>query len=486
MSSRLYEVFQETARRQPQQPAILGPGNTSITYAQLDQAIRETAARLRHFGVHEGDCAGLHFASGTDYIVLTYALWSCGACVVPIATELAAAEKAGVLQEIAVDHLVSDGGKAAFADPYRRGEQVSVSEAAAISAIASPCLRPIEYDSIDAAFIRFTSGTTGSSKGVVLSHATVLDRIAAANEVLHIGPKDRVLWLLSMAYHFTVSIVSYLTHGAAIVLPDNHFAEAVVTACRRRGATLMYASPAHWALLADYRDAAPIDTLRLAVSTTTSLEHETAEKFHRQYGLPLSQALGIIEIGLPCINVDFAATKCDSVGRVLPAYELRLDDVGLDGNLRRILFRGKGMLDAYYRPWRPRDQILSDGWFDTGDIGELDADGCLLVRGRSKDVISVMGVKYFPQEVEAVLMAHPAVAAAGVFAEHDRRRGDVPYARVVCRPDMERAGLEQELRTWCRRRLAFYKVPQAIKIVDDLPRTASGKILHRQAEGASR
>ena len=118
--------------------------------------------------------------------------------------------------------------------------------------IRSPCSRPAEFDRLHAAFIRFTSGTTGTSKGVVLSHETIRDRIEAANEALAIGPEDRVLWLLSMAYHFTVSIVSYLTFGATIVLPANHFAAAVVAACRRHQATLIYASPTHWALLADY------------------------------------------------------------------------------------------------------------------------------------------------------------------------------------------------------------------------------------------
>ena len=103
-----------------------------------------------------------------------------------------------------------------------------------------------------------------------------------------------------------------------------------------------------------------------------------------------------------------------------------------------------------------------------------------------EDVISVMGVKFFPQEVETVLTAHPAVAAAGVFAEPDRRRGDVPYVRVVCRPGVDRSGLERELRNWCRQRLAFYKIPQSIEFVDSLPRTASGKIVHRQVEGARR
>jgi long-chain acyl-CoA synthetase len=486
MSVDLSTLFQQTVRRQPTHPAILGPkDDQTITYEELDRAIEHTAERLRRAGLGAGDCVGLHYPSGSRYIVLNYAVWRCGACVVPVAMELASQEKQEICREIALDFLISVRGKATFAEPFRRNGEHAISDTATLTPLQSPRSRPAEFDRLGAAFIRFTSGTTGTSKGVVLSHETIRDRIEAANEALRIGPEDRVLWLLSMAYHFTVSIVGYLSFGATIVLPVNHFATAVVTACRRHRATMIYASPAHWALLADYADASPLPSLRLAISTTSALDRQVARRFHQRYGLPLTQALGIIEIGLPAINVDFATEKTDSVGRVLPAYELRLEDAGLDGSLYEISFRGKGMLDAYYHPWRTRDQIMPDGWFATGDIGELDADGCLFLRGRRTDVISVMGMKFFPQEVETVLASHPAVAEAAVFAQGDRRQGEIPCARVVCNPGVASEGLEEELRRWCAERLASYKVPERIEVADSLERTASGKLLHRPVAGGA-
>src|SRR5207244_3273993 len=141
--------------------------------------------------------------------------------------------------------------------------------------------------------IRFTSGTTGSAKGVVLSHETIRDRIDAANEVLDIGPDDRVIWLLSMSYHFAVSIVAYLTFGAGVVLPGNHLAAGILDAAKRHRATLIYGSPVHYRLLAS-GDGGPIPGLRLAVSTTTSLDNNTAVRFRQRFGLPVTQALGII------------------------------------------------------------------------------------------------------------------------------------------------------------------------------------------------
>ena len=147
------------------------------------------------------------------------------------------------------------------------------------------------------------------------------------------------------------------------------------------------------------------------LSSTAALERGRRKR-SAPFGVPVAQALGIIEIGLPFINLDFAADRPAAVGRVLPAYELRLEDVGLGTDRREVLLRGKGFLDAYYRPWRTRAEIMPDGWFRTGDLGTLDADGCLFLHGRSKDVISVLGIKVFPQEIEAVLTSHPGVQGA--------------------------------------------------------------------------
>lgn len=423
----LYDLFHEMAQRQPDHPAVLGPGpDTALCYGDLDQTIQSTSRLLAEAGIAPGDSVGLHYPSGTQYIIFTYAVWRLGGCVVPIPMELAAEEKCDICRQICLKFVISPAGAAAFADRFCRGLATSVAQHSVIVPIRSPCEHPAEYPHAASAFIRFTSGTTGTSKGVVLSHQTIYDRIHAANEALAIGPEDRVVWLLSMSYHFTVSIVAYLTFGAALVLPSNRFAAAILDATRRYRATLIYASSTHCALLAAYEASLPLPTLRRIISTTYPLDSAIGDRFYQRYGLPVSQALGIIEVGLPCINLDFAAEKSGSVGRVLPAYELRLDDVGFGSSLGEVLFRGKGMLDAYYHPWRPRDQILANGWFRTGDIGQIDADGCLFLRGRCKDVITVLGMKFFPQEVEAVLTSHPFIEAACVFADRHHQMGEVP------------------------------------------------------------
>jgi long-chain acyl-CoA synthetase len=477
----LDELFQQTARRQPEQPAIIDARAGIRTYRELTEEIDRAASELRRAGVSAGDCVGLHCASGANYIVLNYAIWRCGGCVVPVPMELAPDEKAEIARQIALDYVVSPKAQATQLAAVTHDDQTELSAGFVLAPALRLCNRPAGFAEINAAFIRFTSGTTGASKGVVLSHETIFDRITAANGVLMLGPPDRVAWLLSMSYHFAVSIVAYLNFGAAIILPENHLAPAVVDAVDRYQATIMYASPMHYTLIAGYQGTVPLTSLRLALSTTSSLTAATARQFRERCGISLSQALGIIEVGLPCINTEHAAEKPESVGRVLPAYELRLDDAGF-GDLKQLAFRGPGLLDAYYHPWRRREELMVEGWFRTGDVGEVDADGCIHLRGRSSDVINSAGMKFFPQEVEKVLVSHPLVAEACVFARDHERFGEIPCARVRLEGTVDKSNAENvpnKLRRYCEQHLASYKVPLEIEVVRRLPRTGSGKVLRR-------
>ncbi|HKB06595.1 MAG TPA: class I adenylate-forming enzyme family protein [Gemmataceae bacterium] len=478
----LHDVFLQTVRRQPTHPAILGPGpSDALSYAQLADTIEAAAERLAWAGVGERHCVGVHCPSGADYIILNYAVWQCGGCVVPIPVELAPVEKQTICREIALDFVISGEKTMSFVAPFQPGAAADASRGFVVVPVTAPLEHPPGFHAINSAFLRFTSGTTGAAKGVVLSHETIHERIRAANEVLHIGPADRVIWLLSMSYHFAVSIVSYLSHGATVVLLPNHFAQAILQAANRHRATLMYGSPIQYGWLAACEPPAALEGMRLAISTTTGLDRTTAGSFRQRFGLPVTQALGIIEVGLPFINVDFAADRVEAVGRVLPAYRLRMDDVGLGPHLMEVVLSGPGFLDAYYQPWRDRSAIMPDGWFRTGDVGELDADGCLFLRGRTKDLIDVLGMKFFPQEVETVLLSHRRVAAVSVYGRRDARFGEIPVARVVVRGPGE-APSQDELIDYCRTRLAAFKVPESIEFVDALPRTASGKVLHRTTD----
>jgi len=478
MPLNLAELFLRQAAAQPGHPAILGPQEgAAASYADLQTEIQTLAGQLGAAGIRAGLNVGLHYPGGQAYIAFTYALWLCGACVTPLPMELADEEKQQILRHIAIDAVISAAGFDLFADVVV-GAAVPLTEKAFLLRVKPLREPPPELAGLSPAFIRFTSGTTGDAKGVILSHETVFERIQAANQGLRIGPADRVVWLLSMAYHFAVSIVAYLTFGATIVLCKNSFGSTLLQAANRHRATLIYAAPAHYDLMTHDNGGQTLPpSLRLAIVTTAYLRPEVALAFRQRFGVSLNETYGIIEIGLPAINLDRPGEKQGSVGKVLPAYEVKLAGQNEEG-IGEILLRGPGLLDAYYQPWRQRAQILQQrgGWLATGDLGVIDGDGFLFIVGRSKEMISVAGMKFFPQEVEAALERHPAVQAACVFAVKTRRLGETPMAHLVPADGSEPPS-EAELKEYCSQHLANYKIPEQFQWVDSLARTASGKLI---------
>ncbi len=457
-------VDQIALRASADRPALVADGVT-ITYGELLERVFKVAAWLdrcagfRRSGVPR---VGLACGNGVDYIVLALGILRAGGCLVPLADELTEVERQEIIDRTALCGMIvgsSDGAQwVAF-------ESVDLANEA-------------EFSALDPAFVRFSSGTTGASKGVVLSHSKLRERIVAANAALEIGPGDRVLWMLPMAHHFAVSIVLYLYHGACTVIGNSHLAEQVLETARATRATVIYGAPFHYALLAADQGNYPWPDLRLAVTTAAPLSVEIANRFRKRFGKPLVQGLGIIEIGLPLMNTGGAGDSPTAVGRPLPAFDVELrDDEGLPvevGAVGELWIKGPGMFDAYLSPWQETDEICVDGWFATGDLALTDAAGRVYLRGRKKSVLNVSGMKVFPEEVETVIERHPSVRRCRVLGLPHPVLGTIPAAEVILREG--EILLARDLIRWCRKSLSVYKVPVRVRFVQQLPTTASGKI----------
>ena len=477
----LYSVFRETVASQPDHPAIIGPGeDQQLAYRELSDRIDAVSSKLEAHDVGQGMCIGMHIESGLDYILFAYAIWKCGASIVPIAVELVAEEKSRICKEIGISAVVTKQDSLNIFEPFLEGQTGKISDEIIFVPVKQFRQHPPGLSEINTAFIRFTSGTTGTSKGIVLSHETIFERIHAANDGLHIGSQDKIVWLLSMSYHFAVSIVAYLSFGASIILCRNFFGTTIVKTSAHYRATLIYGSPVHYHFMASAPGSQALPDLRLAISTTNKMKKETAEAFFDRFKLAPSEAYGIIEVGLPFINLDKVREKTGSVGKALPSYEMELSDCGFGADMPEIKLRGKGFIDAYYEPWRLREEIMQDGWFHTGDLGQLDEDGYLYIVGRSKEIINVGGMKFFPQEVEKVLESHPAIREACVYSASHPRLGETPHANVVAEPGVDRLPVEEELRDYCARYLETLKIPEEIHFLDKLERTASGKLIRQK------
>lgn len=482
---RLPDLLRETAARHGERPAFteLRTGET-LTWARLLAEAEAVARTLRGLGVERAQRVGLLATNGLPYVAAAFGILEAGGCLVPVAANLAGPEVGGVLRDMGVNAVLSGPGlddrlpRAAKPD----GEMASGTAAGfRFRWIDREATAPFGFENMDPAFLRFTSGTTAARKGVILSHEGTHARAAAASQVLTLGPEDVVLWVLPLAHHFAVTITSYVAAASHVLLSTDTLAPALLSALRETRASLFYASPYHFETLgglASHRGR--LEALRVALSTTAPLRPEAAARFEDLYGVPVGQAYGIIELGLPCINLRRDGLSVASVGRAVPGYRVEVFDEGgralPPGVAGEVGVQGSGMFSGYYTPWRPIGECLRDGFFMTGDVGERDASGALFLKGRKKSVVIVAGMKAFPEEIEAALEQHPGVREARVIGRPHPRMGEVPVAEIVL-ADPSRPPAESDLRAHCGRLLSAYKVPVAFRVVESVPRTPGGKKL---------
>jgi long-chain acyl-CoA synthetase len=461
-------IFDEIAARADRERTAVVAQGKRVTFGELlagAEAVAEWLRAVPGFVSPGVPRIGLACDNGLDHIVLALGILKAGGCLVPVADELTEAERAEVIERTGL-HGVVIGAREKWRPGVEAGGRETATQACWVP-LSTPLLEcEDEFAALSPAFIRFSSGTTGRSKGVVLSHRTLLDRITSANQVLQISPDDRVLWMLPMAHHFAVSIVLYLYFGACTVVGDSHLAVDVLALAEKERATVIYGAPFHYALLAADGGNFRWPTLRLAVSTAAALTRPTAEAFRARFDRPLVQGMGIIEVGLPLLNIEGAIDSPEAVGEPVPGFEVDLRD-------GELWLRGLGMFDAYVSPWQPASEVKRDGWFATGDLAERDAAGRIFLRGRTKSVLNVGGMKVFPEEVEAVLDRHPSVKRSRVIGREHPILGTVPVAEIVAANGALSPG---NLKAWCRQSLSAYKVPVAFRQVDAVPLTASGKV----------
>ncbi len=473
----IYAVIREETAGLLERAAVI-EGDRTVSYGELFRLVDAITHELRESGVAPHQRIALSCADSVEHIAVSLAVLSLGAAIVPLSSSHSRAEVSAVLEELDVSLLISDKE---VMPPDPGGPPPSLrasSRTLLLHRRAAQENLPEDYYAMNPAFIRFSSGTTGASKGVLLSHETIVERTDAADRALNVTSDDRVIWVLSMSYHFVVSILLFLRRAATIVLCGDEFPSSLLDGLVRRRGTFIYASPFHYRLITSssmFPEDAFAD-IRLAVSTSMRLPNTDARGFAERFGVELTEAYGIIEVGLPFVNRSRDPEKRGSVGSILPDYEARIESPNAEG-IGDVYLRGRGMFDAYVSPWRGRDQALRDGWFKTGDLGRIDSDGFLFLVGRVSNVINFAGMKVFPDEVESVLNQHPAVRESLVYATAHPQYGELPCADIVPSGEADAAELDTTgIRRFCYRRLASYKVPKEFRRVARLEKTASGKL----------
>ena len=520
-------LLEDAARDFPHAPALHFEGRT-ISYAQLHQQARRFSGVLAGLGVGRGTKVGLILPNCPQAVVALFGALRLGATVVqnnPLYTErelghqLADAEVEVLvcldltydrvkalrsrtsIREVIVTSVLDElsGLKRRLAPYTKKGKAASASigkdepvrrwREALASAPAAPELVEVDADH-DLALLQYTGGTTGVSKGVMLSHANLRANVEQVRAWFPDADPGREVMMAVLpffhVYGLTVCLLLGLRLGAALVLLPRFDLDGVLAAVDKYRPTLFPGVPTMYVAInnAVEKGGHDLSSIKACLSGAAALPLEVAERFERFSGGRLVEGYGLSETSPVAIaNPIYGKRKAGTIGMPIPDTLARVadpDDPSLTmpaGEKGELALAGPQVMRAYWNRPDETAQVLRDGWLLTGDMAVMDEEGYFSIVDRKKELIIAGGYNIYPREVEEVLYEHPKVLEVCVAGVPDSYRGEIVKAFVVLRPG-EQASTD-EIREFAKARLAAYKVPRAVEFRDELPKTLIGKVLRR-------
>ena len=451
-------------------PTLWDAGTGWITRGDLAQRTKAAAGRLYGAGLRKGDRVILSAAASVDLVVAHVAALRLGLIVVPVN---------GAYQRAELAHIVGDADpRAAVVD---KPEWVRwLAELAPEMTVASPRLdlddatAPSldQLSSGDPALLGYTSGTTGGSKGAVLTHGNLLAGAESVRIAWRWTPDDRLVLALPLfhMHGLGVGLHGTLLTGASAVLLDGFSPDAVLDAAQDHDATLFFGVPTMYTRLAQSDRTGELSRLRLCVAGSAPLPADLHRRLGDAAGVRVLERYGMTETIMLVSNPYDEERRAGTVGFPLPGVELRLaPDSG------EVLVRGPNVFAGYWRrPEVTEEAFDQDGWFRTGDLGEFDDDGYLRLQGRAKELVISGGLNVYPREVEDALRSHPDVDDVAITGTPDEEWGELVTAWVV--PTPGKTPKMEDLRSHLDGVCADFKHPRILHLVKELPRNALGKV----------
>lgn len=412
--------------------------------------------------------------------------WILGRTAVPLNYLLARDELEFVVRDSGIDLILTAGPMLDFLGYEPAGAKVVRLDRQAFRGVPSPRW-PKRTGEDELAALLYTSGTSGKPKGVMLTGANLHANVRQVYSHVHFTPADSLFGVLPQfhAFGFTVLTLLPLVYGLQTTYAARFVPARIVQTLRERRPTVFVGIPSMFAALVRLKNASADDfaSLRYIISGGEPLPRDVAERFLKRFGKPICEGYGLTETS-PVTHVCLPeGYRPGTVGMGVPHLRTRIVDYqrerdvppGVQGEIR---MAGPNVFSGYYhRPKETAEAFDDRGFFRTGDIGMVDRDGYLSITGRLKEMLIVGGENVFPREIEEVLNSHESIAASGVVGQIDPVRGEVPVAFVEV---AEGADFDEtSLREHCRRSLAGYKVPREIYVIEELPRSPTGKILRR-------
>lgn len=522
----LHEVLRAHARRQPGKPAFLWYG-APVSYADIDRASDAFAARLAQLGVRKGDPVALYMQNCPQYVMAHYGIQKLGAVVCPCGPLYKEHEleyqlgDLGTRVIVAADHLLPTVDKVrtktklehvfvvhygdllpatpSIAVPAELAELAALPRTAPpgtedfLAATRSGAAAPaVSVGPDDIALMTYTSGTTGLPKGAMLSYDNAYFKTSRSVGAYDVRPDDVMLAIAPM-YHIAGMLMAVNMNvyaGTTAVLMYRFDPVAVMQAIDRHGVNWWYSIAPMLVACMQLPDAKAYDLSSLRINAVTSFGITFTEALARQWHgfapncTSFEAAYGLSETHTMDSTMPLDAIRWGTQGKAIAGNEIRIVDPDTGralapGEQGEITVRGRGNFKGYWNKPEATGKTLRDGWVHTGDMGRLDADGYLTFMGRFKEMIKVSGYSVFPEEVETILIRHPAIAQAAAIGVPDPEKGEVVKAFVVLRPEFAGKVDEAEIVTWARENMAVYKAPRQVVFRDSLPATGAGKMLRR-------
>lgn len=484
----------DNAGRTPDKIAIRFPGR-DISYAALAALVERVAAALAASGVKRGDCVAFLGFNSTEMLALFFSCAKLGVLFMPLNWRLAAPEHKQLLEDCPPKVLIVEPGF--IAQTHGIGAMlVDITLVATAGAVqgwlgwdaflargaTSPTPDPAVGDDTPL-LICYTSGSTGKPKGVLLTQGSIECNADNSTDMHALTPDDVILTTLPL-FHvggLNNQTTPALRAGCTLVLHPKFDPGATFDAIENDGVTLTVLVPAQLdILMASPRWAgADFSTLRMITTGSTIVPMHIIHAVHAK-GVPLAQVYGSTETCPIAVYLkrDDAMRKLGSTGRVARHCQLRLvDGKGIEvqpGDTGQILIKGDNLMSGYWNAPQATAAVLIDGWYHSGDMGHEDEEGYLYVDGRCKDMIISGGENIYPAEIENLLIESPDIVEASVIGRPDQRWGEVVVAVVVRKPGCELTG--EQVRKLLDGRVARYKHPREVVLVDALPKTALGKV----------
>lgn len=461
-------------------------GEESFTYGELAHRIGGVARLLGERGLQRGEVLALYTNQKQALLLADLAAILLGAVALPLNEKFTTPEMEYYLDDsTAALALTDDAGRERLAAAAPKSALRGILSVEEVLQAGNAPLPEIDIAPDDPAFMLYSSGTTGRPKGVLHHHDNLAAALVALRDFWEIGPGDRLLNCLPLYHIHGLSFCSHmmlLSGSEMVVQPSFHPRKTLEALCQ---CSVLFAIPTFYYSWLDhdfFRDTAPeLAGVRLFTAGSAPIRPEVLPELESILGRPITNRYGMTEAhvitSLP-LGVSSIEGSC---GIPLPGIELRItDDTGADlpaGEIGQVLIKGPNVFREYWRRPEATAEAFDNGWFRTGDLGQLDEQGYLMHAGRCQELIITSGHNVYPPMIEKVLDAMPGICEAAVFGLPHPRKGEIVAAAVVCDcKDMS----EDMVRTWCAERLVDYCVPTQVFFVDDLPRNTMGKILKRQ------